>query len=137
MPLYSYICSKEHEFDRFLKLKDYAEPQVCECGAKCKKVIKPTMINFDMPDWERYESPASGKPITSYKQRKDDMERTGCVDYCPSMKKTQQDNVAREDAKIDKLVDETVEREYEAMPSKKKEQLENEMKYVDLEYTRN
>ena len=59
MPIYAYRCCQGHEFDRFLKLDDYKEPQVCECGEKAEKIITPTMLNCDIQPWDAYSSPRS------------------------------------------------------------------------------
>ena len=136
MPIYTYRCSEGHDFDRFLKLDDYKEPQICDCGANSQKVITPTMINCDMQPWDRYESPCSGKIITSYKDRKNDMERHGCVDYDPGVRHDSVANQKREDIKMDKAIDHTVEEAFEKMPIRKKEKLENDLKYTNLEYQR-
>lgn len=85
------------------------------------------MISCDIQPWDYYESPVSGKPITSYKQRRDDMERHGCVDYEPSMKKVQKQNIKAMDDALDKKVDETVEKEWDKMPTQKRERLANEL----------
>lgn len=127
MPIYRQKCENGHEFDVFLKLKDYDTPQVCECGSKAKRKIVPTMINCDMQSWESYESPVSGKPITSYKARKEDMARHGCVDYEPSMKNVQKNKIKAGDDALDKKIDETVEREWDKMPTHKKERLAKEL----------
>jgi hypothetical protein len=94
------------------------------------------MINCDMPNWDRYESPASGKLITSYKERVADMKATGCVDYDAGVgadAKKAQDKAERD---LDNAVDATVEKAFDAMPIRKKEKLENELKNSTLEYTR-
>jgi hypothetical protein len=118
-------------------MKDYDNPQTCECGEKAVRIIVPTMINCDIQSWDYYESPVSGKPITSYKQRRDDMERHGCVDYEPSMKEVQKRKIKQADDDLDKKVDETVEREFEKMPVEKRENLANELlSGADIEITR-
>ena len=127
MPIYRQRCPNGHEFDVFLKIKDYDIPQTCECGEKAKRIIVPTMINCDMQPWEYYESPASGKPITSYKQRKEDMEQHGCVDYEPSLKRDSKKNADKAETELFAKVDETVEREWENMDSSKREKLTNEL----------
>ena len=137
MPIYTYKCSCGSEFDRFLALDDYKKPQTCECGAVAQKIIVPTMISCDMQNWESYESPCSGKLITSYKQRDADMKEHGCVDYDPGVKQDNINNQKREEAKLDKAVDETVEKAFDAMPVRKKEKLETELKNSTLEYDRN
>jgi putative FmdB family regulatory protein len=136
MPIYEYLCEEGHSFDRFLKMDDYQEPQTCDCGAKSKKIIKPTMLNCDMQNWDRYESPCSGKLITSYKEREADMKEHGCVDYDPGVREDSVANQKRADEKIEKEVDRTVEAVFEAMPARKKEKLESELKHSELEYQR-
>ena len=137
MPLYTYSCSNGHQFDRFLKLADYKKPQTCECGLEASRKIMPTMVNCDMQPWDRYISPASGKAITSYKERREDMAATGCVDYEPSMRKHVTQHMETEDAKLEKAMDETVEGEIEKMPARKREKLAEELTSgADIEYTR-
>jgi len=90
-----------------------------------------------MQPWDRYVSPASGKVITSYKERRQDMAETGCVDYEPSMRKNITQHMETEDAKLEKAMDETVEGEIEKMPARKKEKLAEELTSgADCEYTR-
>lgn len=137
MPIYTYRCTNNHQFDRFLNLKDYKQPQVCECGADSKKIIMPTMINCDIAPWDSYISPASGKLITSYKQRRKDMAEHDCVDYEPSLKKHITSHMETEEAKLEKAMDETVEAEFEKMPIRKREKLAEELTSgADCEYTR-
>lgn len=137
MPIYTYICDNGHQFDRFLKLKDYREPQTCGCGSQSKKKIMPTMLNCDMQPWDRYISPVSGKTITSYKERKKDMEDHGCVDYEPSLPKHVTKHMETEDTKLEKKMDEFVEKQIHEMPSRKREKLESELNSgADISYER-
>ena len=92
-----------------------------------------TIIN---KSFDAYESPVSGEIISNHAQRNEDLARSGCVEYDPEIKTDYHNSVKSGDEAIDKMVDETVEREFEAMPSEKKEKLENELKYTELEYTR-
>jgi hypothetical protein len=39
------------------------------------------MARMDMQPLDAYESPATGKMITSYAQRREDMKASGCRDY--------------------------------------------------------
>lgn len=137
MPIYTYVCTEGHQFDRFLKLDDYKQPQVCDCGSESKKKIMPTMINCDIQPWDYYESPVSGKSITSYKQRNEDMKRHDCIDYDPGMKKVQKKRIKDMDDALDKKVDETVDREWDKMPTQKRERLAKELTQgADIEITR-
>ena len=137
MPVYVFRCEEGHKFDKYLKLADYDKPQTCRCGASAKRQIVPTMLNCDMQPWDRYVSPATGKVITSYKERKEDMARSGCVDYDPGVKNDYQSRIKRGEAELDKKVDETVEKEFEKMSSSKKEKLANELlSGAEVEYKR-
>ncbi len=136
MPIYEYLCNKGHSFDRYLKLDDYKEPQTCECGAKSVKQILPTMVNCDIQPWDSYISPASGKLITSYKERDADMKATGSADYDPGIRRENEKKKKQADVKLDKAIDSTVEEVFQKMPSKDKEKLTNELGRVDLDYTR-
>lgn len=137
MPIYVFECPEGHRFDKLLKIEQYLEPQECECGSMGKRVITPTMLSLDIAPWDAYVSPATGKYITSHKERKRDMKESGCVDYEPSLKKHNKEKQKAEDLKLDKKVDETVDRIYENLPSKKRESLSNELtRGTDLQYTR-
>ena len=127
MPVYVFECKNGHKFDRFLSLKNYDKPQTCECGESAKRKIVATMVSCDMQPSDYYISPVSGKRITSYKQRKEDMKANGCVDYEPSMKKLQQERIYKEDKELEKQVEKTVEKEWERMPTQKREKLANEL----------
>jgi hypothetical protein len=137
MPTYVYKCSEGHEFDIYLPLKDYNTTQKCTCGRDAKRITVPTMLSPDIAPWDAYVSPATGKYITSYKERRSDMKESGCVDYEPSLRKNFKKHQREDELKLEKSIDETVEREYEKLPSQKKEMLERELTNgADLEYTR-
>ena len=133
MPLYEFACDKGHKFDRFLKLKDYDQAQTCECGAQATKQLSAPMFSVDFP---AYQSPASGKWITSRAERKADMKATGCVDYEPSLKAEQERRYAAEDAALEKQVDEHIEKEIINMPVEKRERLAAEVENLDIAVTR-
>ncbi len=125
--IYEYICGNGHAFERVLPVKKFRTPQTCEiCGALGDRVLSLPALAYAKRTCE-YESPITGKPVTSWAQRRDDMARAGCREYDPEMK-TDADRFRREqEAKLDASVDETVEREFEKMPSRKREQLTNEL----------
>jgi putative FmdB family regulatory protein len=133
MPIYEFLCDSGHKFDRFLKLKDYDQPQTCECGRPADKQLSAPMVHVDFP---AYVSPASGKYITSRAERRADMKATGCVDYEPSLKAEQEKRYAAEDAALDKKVEEHVEREIINMPVEKREKLAAEVEHLDITVTR-
>lgn len=85
---------------------------------------------------ESYVSPASGKVISSYRQRREDMLKTGCVDYEPSLKKECDQRIKCEERQLDKAVDETVEREIDSMPGREREKLGKELESNNIEVVR-
>lgn len=136
MPIYEFKCEAGHVFDEFLKLADYDNPMTCQCGKPAKRQITATMLNMDMPNWNRYVSPTTGKLITSYKERKEDMRASGCIDYEPSMKEHAAQVRKRKDAELDKKIDEVVDKEIDAMSGDKRDQLAKEMTTHDVNIIR-
>lgn len=126
MPTYEWTCKNGHHFERILPIADYKSEQICECGAIGRRIITlPPMVKMSRDVC--YDSPIDGTPITSMKKRKWDLARSGCQPYDPEMK-TDADNFRKDkQAALERQVDETVERAYEAMPSRKKEALANEL----------
>lgn len=136
MPVYEHLCEKGHKFDRFLKLAELGQPQTCECGGAAKRIISPVMFSIDATNFPPYQSPTTGRWITSKTQRREDMAASNCVDYEPSLKDEQQRRIAREDAELEKKVDEHVEKTIMEMPSHKREILANEVEALDTTVTR-
>lgn len=132
MPLYTFKCDNGHKFDRFLRLKEYDAPQTCECGASAARQLCAPMFSIDATNFVPYESPATGKWITSKTQRREDMKVSGCVDYEPSLKEHQAKRYAAEDAALDKKVEEHVEQEIINMPVEKRERLAAEVESLDI-----
>jgi len=135
VPTYEFKCTNGHKFDRYLKLRDYQEPQWCVCGAESTKLISIPMIT---PSFEAYESPIDGRPITTKKARSEDMKRNGCVPYETGMVENNNQNLRNEELKLEKSLDDTVDSEISKMDSRQHDQLESSLKAgVDLEYNRN
>lgn len=126
MPLYEYVCSNGHEFERYLPVAEYKAPQQCECGKKGKRVISAPMLAYAQRECV-YDSPIDGRPITSWAQRREDLARNGCQEYDPGMKQDYQRRIQREDREMDKQLDATIEAEFERMPARKLEKLTNEL----------
>lgn len=82
MPIYEAIClhcGKYHEYIR--PVDQCLETPEC-CGAKTdKRILTKPMAAMDMQPWEAFESPATGKIITSKKERAADMRASGCRDW--------------------------------------------------------
>lgn len=134
MPTYLLKCENGHTFDRYLKLANYNDPQTCECGAQAKRQITKTMI---APMFEDYQSPIDGSPITSKKKRLNDLARSGCVPYEPSVREENNSRIKKQEQALEKAMDQTIEAQIEAMPSRKREKLEQELTSgADLTYHR-
>jgi putative FmdB family regulatory protein len=125
MPTYEYFCPEHGHFERFLPFSEWNVPQKCECGLESRKLISSPMVHV-RPD-VCYDSPIDGKPITSWKQREEDMKRANCVEYDPGIKQDYQRRIADSERNLDRIVDQTVEEAIEKMPVRKKEQLTSEL----------
>lgn len=126
MPLYEYICEQGHAFERVLPVAEYKAPQHCVCGALGQKIISAPTV-FASKDI-CYDSPIDGRPITSMKARLQDLARSNCVEYDPEIKKDYARRVEREQKHLEKTLDASVEAAVEAMPTRKRERLESELK---------
>lgn len=125
MPIYEYLCESHGKFERYLPFSEYDKPQNCECGEPAKKLISlPTVfVSSDVC----YDSPIDGRPITSRKQRVEDMARSGCVEYDPGVKQDRERFIEKSQKQLESKIDQTIESEIEKMPSVKKERLANEL----------
>jgi hypothetical protein len=125
-----------------LRIKDHQNHWPCsQCGNEARQVINhaPMLVIPEHMRWnaQSYESPTTGAHITTKKQRIEDMARSGCIEYDPGMKQDADRRVKEQDAALDKAIEATVEREFEAMPTAKKERLCNELTAgAEAEYTR-
>lgn len=136
MPLYELQCDNGHKFDRFIKLANLDEPQICECNAQAHRIISPCMFSIDATNFPAYQSPTTGRIITSKTQRREDMAASGCVDYEPSLIEHQAKRIAREDAELDKKVEEHIEKTIYEMPVQKREKLAAEVEHFDVDVAR-
>ena len=81
------------------------------CGQKTdKRLFTAPMARMDIAPWDAFQSPATGKTISSYAQRREDMKASGCRDW--EGRKDEDHNAARqkgyEEAKSDAKLDTTV-----------------------------
>ena len=126
VPTYEYVCERGHDFERVLPVSEYKVPQVCDCGQPASRILSVPKMAWVQQEC-RYDSPIDGRPITSYKQRRDDMARNGCREYDPEMRKDADRRAKREAAELEQKFDRTIEQEIERMPVRKKERLQNEL----------
>ena len=129
MPIYEYFCRSGHAFERYLAVKDYATPQVCECGAASTKQLSAPMVLADLPG---YASPVDGRWVEGRRARREDLARNNCVPYEPSMKADHARRLKDSNDAIDRKVDEHIENEIARMPARKREKLEAELRSSDL-----
>jgi putative FmdB family regulatory protein len=126
MPTYVYECPNGHTFERILRVAEYLDPQACKCGKWGKKVITAPTVFASKEVC--YDSPIDGRPITSMKARRDDLARNNCTEYDPEIKKDYARRIEREQLQLERSVEATVEATIEAMPPRKREKLEAELK---------
>lgn len=126
MPVYEWGCACGSRFERYLPYSESNAPQHCECGSPAKRVISAPMLKI-APD-VHYRSPIDDRPVTTMKQRLEDMARSGCIEYDPGMKQDANRRVVEADKSLDRAVDDTVDAAIEAMPSRQRESLESEMR---------
>ena len=94
----------------------------------------PMIINRS---FENYVSPTSGEVITSHRMRDEDMKASGCVDYESSLKQEIDQNVIKEEQKLEKELDNTVDQLFDGMSGEKREKLAKEVVSSDINYERN
>ena len=110
MPIYSTCCvTCSARGTVFRRIVERDNLPACSCGGTLLRPVEaPTVAGAITP----YESPASGKWITSASARRDDLARTNCVPYDPGMKqdaaRNQKASMARTDALVEHFVDKTV-----------------------------
>lgn len=124
MPLYDFRCEANHTFERFVPLEKFSDPQSCACGAPATRLISAPMFSVDHTG---YTCPITGDWIGSKYQHQENLAKHGCRVLETGEKEAAAAYRACEDAKLDKLLEDHVEREFEAMPSAKQEQLHNEL----------
>jgi hypothetical protein len=83
------------------------------------------LVINDIQPWEAYESPATGKMITSKAQRREDMKVSGCRDWEGRESEQKQANRNRdyEEAASDKKLDATVRTAFAQLSPEKKRQM--------------
>lgn len=122
MPIYQAVCMKCSKYHEYIRpSKDCRDTPEC-CGvATDKRILSAPMAQIDFP---AYESPASGKMITSRNERREDMARTGSRPWegMESEKRQAARNKAEEESKQDAVLDHTVRTAWAALPPSKKAQ---------------
>ena len=91
------------------------------------EVVRKTLSNI-IPDCEGYESPVTGDYIQGNRARREDLKRHNCVEYDPTMKGVREAEVAKNEAKLEKKIDDHVDYTIKQLPARKMELLEQEIR---------
>jgi hypothetical protein len=134
MPFHDFRCPEGHVTDRFVEHGiDFIECEVCHDFAK--KVFLKAPQGFVSQDI-CYDSPVTGKPITTMKARIEDLKRNNCVPYDPEQKKDYHRRIEEGNAQLEKKMEQTVEAEIEKLPPRKRELLATELRHNDVDVKR-
>lgn len=125
MPTYEFECSAGHVTDQFRALDERNDPLRCECGLLAQRVLSATrgIVKFPAAGGREYVSQASGKYITTEKERRDDLARTNCRPYEGFEAETKEAARKRayDEKKSDEKLHENVSRAYyQLSPEKRK-----------------
>lgn len=132
MPVYLYQCDRtKQRFDRITRVCDHSNIVECKCGAQAGQIITAPIViipaHMRADATSGYESPIDGRKITNQHQRREDLARNDCVEYEPGMRQDVDRRVIEDEKLLDKMVDETIDREIATMPAIKREKLSAEM----------
>ena len=126
-PAYSYRCANKHETTKFFRVRDYVEAVDCDqCELAAVRVFTVPVMVTAKPDL-CYDSPVTGKPITSWAAREEDLKRHNCIEYDPEMKKDSDRRNQERDAALDASIEQSVSRQIAKMSSAKRQQLIKEV----------
>jgi hypothetical protein len=125
MPSYESVCLKCGKYHTYVaRMSNCHDTPEC-CGVKTdKRILTPPMGIMDYQPWEAYESPASGKLITSKAERARDFKETSTRPW--EGIETEKQEAERQKAYIaekeDAVLDATVRQAWANLSPKKKAQ---------------
>jgi hypothetical protein len=126
MPVYVYNCRGcGVRFERYLPMALCSSLVLHDCAGVGQKVFLPPMVRGDLPG---YQSPIDGRWIEGRKARLEDLRRNNCRPYEEGEKEYNARRLKQENDAFDAKIDQTVEREFEALSVRKKELLEQEIR---------
>ena len=111
MPIYSTLCpgcAARDSVWRRVEARDFDLP-VCACGQQVSRCLDAPAVQAEIPT---YVSPATGELIGSRAQRREDLKKSGCIEWDPGMRtqieknrqSTIKTNMAKVEAGIDNIV---------------------------------
>lgn len=132
MPLYDIQCEAGHRSEKFIPLKNFSDPIVCDCGQSARRSISAPMFSVDNTG---YNCPVTGEWVGSKSAHRENLAKHGC--RILETGETEQAKAARaeKDRQLDKAIEDTVERTIESWDSGKKEALHNELVNGKLDLT--
>lgn len=125
MPYYEFECAAGHTTDDYRSVDERNDPLRCDCGLIAHRVLSATqgIVKFPAAGGREYVSQASGKYITTEKERRDDLARTNCRPYEGFEAETKEAARKRayDEKKSDEKLHENVSRAYyQLSPEKRK-----------------
>lgn len=127
MPLHDERCLKCGVIEeRFIPIEELDDEKVHSCGGIMERVFLKFPFSIVQPDIS-YESPIDGRVINSKHAREEDLARSDCVPYEPSLKSYQAKREQESEAALEKAMEQTVEAEIYSMPARKREKLVAEL----------
>jgi hypothetical protein len=127
MPVHDHRCLRCGEIEEIvISREDLDKPQTHICGGMMERVFLTFPHSWVQPDI-CYDSPIDGRPITSMQARLEDLARSNSVPYDPEMKKDTDRKIKEDEARLERSVDDFVEKEILTMPVRKREKLEAEL----------
>lgn len=124
MPLYDIVCDSGHRSERFIPLEKFSDPIQCTCGLPARRAISAPMFTVDNVG---YTCPVTGDWIGSKAQHRENLAKHDCRVLESGEHEANSRRRAEDDAKLDKLIEDHVEKQIESFSSEKKEQLHNEL----------
>lgn len=83
MPLYTFVCPEGHKEAGFAKIAERDNPRHCLCGGLFRRIIEAPALR---PEIQSYQSPVTGEWIDSRAQRREDLLRTGSMEWEPGLR---------------------------------------------------
>jgi putative FmdB family regulatory protein len=135
MPLYDFECDIfGHRFERMVKLAQFHETQTCSCGSPATRLLSAPMFHVENV---YYDCPITGEGIVSMREHQANLDRHGCRVWEPGETDAIERRKQEADATFERQLDETVDRQFEALSSDQKERLTNEvLGGMDVKYER-
>jgi len=123
MPTYQSVCTICDSYHEYIKAASRCleTPECCGVATQ-KRIYSAPAMRADIAPWDAYESPATGKMITSYAERRADMKAAGCRDWEGQAVERREaaKSKAADEAKLDASIDATVRQAWANLPPSKK-----------------